>query len=56
MVASPNTQGRQPSPVNADSMIRSLLQNPDRPGKPMMASQPNPKVTKVIFMAGPSRP
>ena len=33
----PNTQGCQPSPMNADSMILSLLQNPDRNGKPMIA-------------------
>ena len=48
MVTEPKTQGRQPSPMNAASMILSLDQKPDRNGKPMMASQPAPKVSQVV--------
>ncbi len=50
--APPKTHGRQPSPVaNAVSMILSLLQKPENGGTPRMASQPQPKVTQVIFIA-----
>jgi len=48
--APPKTHGRQPSPMNAASMIRSLVKKPDSPGKPMMASHPTPNVTAVIRM------
>ena len=55
--APPNTQGRQPSPVaKATSMMPSLLQNPENGGMPRMASQPQPKVTQVIFMAPETLP
>ena len=52
----PSTQGCQPSPTNADSMILSLDQNPENGGTPMIASQPRPKVTQVIFMTSASAP
>lgn len=50
-MTSPKTHGRQPSPMNAASMIRSLLNHPDRSGKPMIASQPAAKVNQVVFIA-----
>lgn len=36
--------------AKAASMIMSLEKKPDRPGKPMMARYPRPKVTKVTGM------
>ena len=49
--AKPNTQGRQPSPMKAASMILSLDQNPANGKTPRIASQPTPNVTHVTFMA-----
>ena len=54
--APPKTHGRQPSPMNAASMILSLLQKPENGGTPRIASQPSPKVTQVIFMTPDSPP